>query len=49
MSENMSEMNEQRRDALPTGTRLDANKYEIEEVLGSGGWPGLPGSPPSAG
>ena len=29
-------MNEQRRDALPPGTRLDGDKYEIEEVLGSG-------------
>ena len=34
----MSEMNEQRRDALPPGARLDANKYAIEEVLGSGGF-----------
>ena len=34
----MSEMNEQRRDALPPGARLDGDKYEIEEVLGSGGF-----------
>ena len=29
-------MNEQRRDALPPGARLDADKYEIDEVLGAG-------------
>ena len=34
----MSEMNEQRRDALPPGARLDAGKYAIEEVLGAGGF-----------
>ena len=34
----MSEMNEQRRDALPVGTRLDGDKYAIEAVLGSGGF-----------
>ena len=34
----MSEMNEQRRDALPPGARLDGDKYAIEEVLGSGGF-----------
>ena len=34
----MSEMNEQRRDALPAGARLDGDKYAIEEVLGSGGF-----------
>ena len=31
-------MNEQRRNALPPGTRLDGDKYAIEEVLGSGGF-----------
>ena len=31
-------MNEQRRDALPPGTRLDGDKYAIDEVLGSGGF-----------
>ena len=31
-------MNEQRRDALPPGARLDGDKYAIEEVLGSGGF-----------
>ena len=34
----MSETNEQRRDALPPGARLDGDKYAIEEVLGSGGF-----------
>ena len=34
----MSETNEPRRDALPPGARLDADKYAIEEVLGSGGF-----------
>ena len=32
----MSEVNEQRRDALPPGARLDGGKYKIEEVLGGG-------------
>ena len=42
-------MNEQPRDALPPGARLDGDKYAIEEVLGSGGgWPGVLGSPPAA-
>ena len=31
-------MNEQRRDALPPGACLDGDKYEIEEVLGAGGF-----------
>ena len=31
-------MNEQRGDALPPGARLDGGKYEIEEVLGGGGF-----------
>ena len=31
-------MNEQRRDALPPGARLDGDKYEIDEVLGAGGF-----------
>ena len=31
-------MNEQRRDALPPGVRLDGDKYAIEEVLGSRGF-----------
>ena len=30
-------MNEQPRDALPPGARLDGDKYAIEAVLGSGG------------
>ena len=34
----MSAMNEQPRDALPPGARLDGDKYAIEEVLGSGGF-----------
>ena len=31
-------MNEQRRDALPSGARLGGDKYEIDEVLGAGGF-----------
>ena len=34
----MSDMNEQRRDALPPGARLDAGKYAIEAVPGAGGF-----------
>ena len=31
-------MTEQRRRVLPSGARLDGDEYEIDEVLGAGGF-----------